>query len=93
MINDKDFDLILELCNLEVSSIDKKSKYNDIISLLDWVNRLNEIDTKDIKPLQYFFNEQSITEADISSGPLSCDDVLQNAPNKNSNYILIPRVK
>lgn len=93
VIDEKGFNLILELCNLELNEQDKEAKLNDIDSLLDWVDHLNEVDTYNVEPLIHLSTEQIELHEDIPESPLPYKDVLQNAPSKNSNYILIPKVK
>lgn len=60
---------------------------------LKQVDKLNLIDTNDIKPLDYPF-EDAIGQLreDVASEVLSVEDVLSNTENTKNNMVTIPKV-
>lgn len=91
--NETSFDMILDLCNLEVDANDREIKLKGIESLLEWVGSLNKVNVENIEPLTHLHTKETILMEDFPKKSLSHADVLNNAPSKNANYILIPKVK
>lgn len=87
-----DFDEVLDLCKLRVSE-DKDAIMNGVFDLLEWVDSLKTIDTDGVTPLIIPFQILLSPKEDIPSPPLPHSEVLDNAANKNSNYIIIPKLK
>jgi aspartyl-tRNA(Asn)/glutamyl-tRNA(Gln) amidotransferase subunit C len=60
--------------------------------ILDWMNQLNEIDTSNIEPLYHIHQNQNITREDIVKTEITKEQGLFNAPHKNDNYFILPKV-
>ena len=72
------------------SEIDRFSK--DLSKIINWVEKLNEVDTKDITPVA---NPSDIKipfrKDEINDGKIE-EKILKNAPEKKGGYFIVPKV-
>lgn len=83
---------LAELAKLEFDENSKTQIQNDLNKMLAFVDKLNELDTDGLEPLVYMNDEQSILREDITKSEISQDEALSNAPQKDSDYIKVPKV-
>jgi len=87
--------LISDLAKLAKLNFDEKSSKameNDLKKIIGFVNKLSEIDTDNIDPLIYLSEEINVLRKDNLTSNLSQQEALKNAPKKDSDYILVPKV-
>ncbi len=91
-IDDK---LIQDLSKLAKLEFDEKSSIKmqeDLKKIIGFVDKLSEIDTSNIEPLIYLSEEKNVLREDEIGEMLSQTEALSNAPKKDSDYILVPKV-
>ena len=91
-IDDK---LIQDLSKLAKLEFDEKSSIKmqeDFKKIIGFVDKLSEIDTSNIEPLIYLSEEKNVLREDKIGEMLSQTEALSNAPKKDSDYILVPKV-
>ncbi len=83
---------IAHLARLEFdeSSIEKMS--SDMSQILDWVEKLNEIDTENIEPLTTMSSEVNDMREDKIGHQLAHESGMKNAPKRDSDYFRVPKV-
>ena len=59
-------------------------------NILDYMDTLNEIDTKNIEELYNVHDMNNSLREDNYESSLDKKDVLANSPNSNSDYIEVP---
>ena len=91
-IDDKTVDNIAYLARLEFEKESKEEMKNDITRMLEFVNKLNELDTEGVEPLIYMVDETNMLRDDISEQTISQKEALMNAPKKDSDYFKVPKV-
>ena len=87
--------LITELARLAKLNFDEKSSQEmqeDLNKIIGFVDKLSEIDTKDVEPLIYLSDEVNVLRKDDAIENISQEEALKNAPKKDSDYILVPKV-
>ncbi len=60
--------------------------------MLDFVSKLNELDTSNVKPLIYMNDEKNILRSDEVRQEVTQKQALANAPKKDSDYFKVPKV-
>ena len=80
----------LSRISLEDNKIDSLSK--DLDSILTFVEKLNELDTKEIKTLKSITDKTLEARNDIVDDGKIKDDVLKNSPEKNEDFFIVPKV-
>tara|TARA_B110000495_G_scaffold116384_1_gene100941 strand:+ start:22 stop:312 length:291 start_codon:yes stop_codon:yes gene_type:complete len=87
--------LISDLSQLAKLDFDEKSSLNmqeDLKKIIGFIEKLSEINTDTVEPLIYLSEELNVLRDDDEIKNLSQERALQNAPIKDSDYILVPKV-
>ena len=80
----------LSRISLDDNKFDSLSK--DLDSILTFVEKLNELDTKEIKTLKSIADKTLEARNDIVDDGKIKDDVLKNSPEKNEDFFIVPKV-
>mgnify|MGYP005630797275 FL=1 len=80
----------LSRISLEDNKIDSLSR--DLDSILTFVEKLNELDTKEIKTLKSIADKTLEARNDIVDDGKIKDDILKNSPEKNEDFFIVPKV-
>ena len=80
----------LSRISLDDNKIDSLSK--DLDSILTFVEKLNELDTKEIKTLKSITNKTLEARNDIVDDGKIKNDILKNSPEKNEDFFIVPKV-
>lgn len=60
--------------------------------IVDYVEKLNELDTSEVAPTAHILNLTNVLREDSVEPSLSPEEVLQNAPRQNNSHFSVPRV-
>ena len=91
-INSDTVDKLATLSRLEFNGKEKEEILGDLNRMLDFVGKLNELDTKGVEPLIYMTDEKNILRADEVKTDITQKQALSNAPKKDSDYFKVPKV-
>ena len=80
----------LSRISLEDNKIDSLSK--DLDAILTFVEKLNELDTKEIKTLKSIADKTLEARNDIVDDGKIKNDILKNSPEKNEDFFIVPKV-
>ena len=83
---------IAHLARLEFDEKSAKKMTADMTQILNWVEKLNEIDTDSIDPLITMSSEENIMRDDKVGAHLDHEKGLKNAPQRDSDYFRVPKV-
>lgn len=91
MISKKDIEHVGWLARIELGEEDKE-KYAPVLnSILDYFEKLDEIDT-DAEPMYHVLPLHNIFREDTPERCLSQEDALSNSPKKQDGYFRVPRM-
>lgn len=91
-IDNQTIDHIAKLSRLEFSEQERSEIVGDLERILDLVNKLNELDTSGVEPLIHMTDAVNMLRDDEVKQDISKEDVLRNAPQKDSDYFKVPKV-
>ncbi|MDB4918137.1 Asp-tRNA(Asn)/Glu-tRNA(Gln) amidotransferase subunit GatC [Mucilaginibacter sp.] len=91
-IDQETVDKIAHLARLELSGDEKQEMIKDMSKILDFMAKLNEIDTSGIEPLIYMTNEVNVLREDVVKQQITHQEALQNAPKHDDDYFLVAKV-
>ncbi|HEY4935420.1 MAG TPA: Asp-tRNA(Asn)/Glu-tRNA(Gln) amidotransferase subunit GatC [Puia sp.] len=91
-VNDALVDNLCKLACLEFDVVGKQEIKKDLQKMIGFVEKLNELDLRDVEPLLYMGEETSVLREDIPEKPLSREDALKNAPKADEQYFKVPQV-
>ena len=87
--------LVEHLAHLSRLDFDEDSKEKmkfDFEKMLDFVAKLEEVDTANVEPLLYMSSELNVLREDKVEQVLTQEQALKNAPVNDTDYIRIPKV-
>lgn len=64
----------------------------DLQSMIGFVEKLNELDTRGIEPLRHMSYLEDIFRSDVSATPISSDKSLFNAKGHDNQFFQVPKV-
>lgn len=76
--------------NLDEASIDKFA--GQIGTILDYVDKLNEVDTEGIRPTSHAISLTNAFREDEPKEHLERDQALANAPQKEDGAFVVPKI-
>ena len=103
-ITEQDVTYVADLANLELTGQERASLAKDLSSILEFVDRLNELDTSDVPPMaqvsdRYGAPEKTGSEKfaytmrpDMHRNSLPREAALQNAPDSDGTFFKVPKV-
>ena len=92
-IDEANLDRIAELARLDVSAPAVRARLlGDMQRVIDFVEKLNAVDTKGVEPLIHMSEEVDVLREDVARPGLTKQEALMNAPVKDSDYFKVPKV-
>ena len=104
-ITDQDVQYVAKLANLELTAEERQPMLRDLNSILDYMDRLNQLDTSDVPPMAQVMQgfESKDAEGRLSSAmredklyglrpSLPHEEALANAPESDGTFFLVPKV-
>ena len=88
----KEVEHIATLARLELTSEEKARYRQQLSAILDYVARLQELDTTSIQPTASVLAEDGVLRPDQPVHGLNRDDILGNAAQTREDQFLIPPV-
>ncbi|GAB5556154.1 MAG: Asp-tRNA(Asn)/Glu-tRNA(Gln) amidotransferase subunit GatC [Schleiferiaceae bacterium] len=91
-ISKEEIDKLAHLSRLELSGEETDKMVEDMTKVLGFVEKINELDLADTKPLTHVTEEVNILRKDEVIQEISHQEALKNAPDANSDYFKVPKV-
>ena len=89
-VSEQEVKKIAELSRLSLTNEELKKRTKDMNNILDYMDKLNEIDTENVEELYNVHDMNNSLREDNYESSLDKKDVLANSPNSNSDYIEVP---
>ncbi|MES2389855.1 MAG: Asp-tRNA(Asn)/Glu-tRNA(Gln) amidotransferase subunit GatC [Bacteroidota bacterium] len=83
---------IAHLARLEFAEAEEAEMVKNMSAILDWMDKLNEVDTTGVEPLIHISEERNVLREDVAAPALPHDRGLLNAPQRDSDYFRVPKV-
>ena len=91
-INDQLVDELAQLAKLEFKNEEKQAIKKDLNEILQFMDKLNELDTTGVEPLIFMTEETNVLGKDEVNQEISHEDALKNAPDSEGGHFRVPRV-
>ena len=91
-ITNEKIDQLAHLARLELDPNEQMKIKADLENILVLCEKLNEVNTDGIDPLIYMTDAQNNVREDIVEQNFSREQLLRNAPKKDSDYFRVPKV-
>ena len=83
---------VANLARLEFDDEETQDFTEQLARILDYIGKLNELDTDEVPPTSHIHPLHNITKLDVVKTSLPRDEVLANAPEPEEGYFGVPRV-
>lgn len=83
---------IAHLARLELTEIEKEKSIVELSEILNFMDKLNELNTDGVEPLIYMNDAVNVLRSDEVIQEMTRAEALQNAPLKNEEYIKVAKV-
>ena len=91
IISDDTIDYVGILAKLELSPEEKEQAKTDMGRMLDYIDKLNELDTTGVEPMSHVFPVQNVFREDVVTNGDESEKILKNAPGEKDNMFMVPR--
>ena len=91
-IDIKTVDKLAALAKLEFDEEGKKEIAKDLHRIVEFVEKLSELDTSNVEPLIYLSEDTNVMRNDEVKQEITQQEALKNVPVKDSDYIKVPKV-
>ncbi len=91
IISDETIEYVGILAKLELSGEEKEAAKKDMGRMLDYIDKLNELDTSGVEPMSHVFPVQNVFREDIVTNGDESEKTLRNAPGVKDNMFVVPK--
>lgn len=80
------------LARLNLSDNEKEVFSKQVGSIIDYIDKLNELDTSQVEPTAHIFPLKNVFREDILRPSLPVGMALKNAPGGNDEFYRVPKI-
>jgi aspartyl-tRNA(Asn)/glutamyl-tRNA(Gln) amidotransferase subunit C len=91
IISDETIEYVGILAKLELSDEEKEQAKKDMGSMLDYIDKLNELDTEGVEPMSHTFSVNNVFREDEVTNGDDRENMLLNAPEKKEGTYMVPK--
>ena len=91
VISDETMEYVGILAKLELKDEEKESARQDMQKMLDYVDKLNELDTSKVEPMTHIFEMGKVFREDEVTNGDDRDAMLANAPEVKEGQYKVPK--
>ncbi len=91
-VNDALIDKLANLARLQFDDNEKAGIKNDLQRMIQFVEKLNELDTTGVAPLLHMSGNVNVLREDEVTGSISSEDGFRNAPLHDQQFFKVPKV-
>lgn len=88
----KEVEHIAKLARLRFNDVELESFTDQLNEILNYVEKLNELNTDDVEPLSHPVEDENVFREDKLKPSTGRDDALKNAPSKTEEFFKVPKV-
>jgi aspartyl-tRNA(Asn)/glutamyl-tRNA(Gln) amidotransferase subunit C len=81
-----------KLSRLELSGAEVEEFTGQLSAILDYMEKMNELDTTDVEPLAHCLPVSNVFRADCVKGSLGTEKTLANAPERDGEFFKVPKI-
>ena len=91
IISDETIEYVGILAKLELNEEEKEQAKKDMGAMLDYIDKLNELDTAGVEPMSHIFPVYNVFREDVVTNGDDRDNMLKNAPAEKDGTYKVPR--
>lgn len=91
IISDETIEYVGILAKLELSDEEKAQAKKDMGRMLDYIDKLGELDTDGVEPMSHVFPVKNVFREDVVTNSDTRVELLSNAPEEKDGMFMVPR--
>ncbi len=91
-ITDETIEYVGILAKLELSDEEKEQAKKDMSDMLQYVSKLNELDTEGVEAMSHTFSVHNVFREDVVTNGDDRDNMLINAPEQKDGTYKVPKI-
>ena len=91
IISDETMEYVGILAKLELSEAEKEAAKRDMGRMLDYIDKLNELNTSGVEPMSHIFPLNNVFRGDVVENGDMRDEMLANAPAAKDGAFQVPK--
>lgn len=91
VISDETIEYVGILAKLGLSDQEKEDAKKDMGKMLDYIDKLNELDTSGVEPMSHVFPVNNVFREDVVTNGDDRENILKNAPEEKDGAFVVPK--
>ena len=91
-IDRKTVEKVAKLARLQLSETELAAYEKQLGAILDYIAKLEKLDVQGLEPLAHPAETSNVFREDVVQPSLPRTDALRNAPDKNDDFFIVPKV-
>lgn len=91
-LSQEDVDHAANLARIEITDSEKENYSNQLSSIMGYIDKLNEVDTKNIEPVTHTGGLRNIMRADEAQGCNVQEDLIEAAPENENDMVKVKAI-
>lgn len=91
IISNETIEYVGILAKLELSEEEKEKAKKDMGNMLDYIDKLGELDTEGVEPMSHVFPMNNVFREDIVTNGDMREEILKNAPDEKEGMFVVPK--
>jgi aspartyl-tRNA(Asn)/glutamyl-tRNA(Gln) amidotransferase subunit C len=92
MLSKEEIEHIAILARLSLTEEEKELFGAQLSSILDYMEKLNELDTEHIEPTSHVLSISNVMREDVPRDSIPRADALSNAPDRTDKFYRVPKI-
>ena len=91
-VDQESLEKLAHLARLKLTPGTEQEMLRSLNQMIDWVEKLGELDTEDVEPLTHLSDEVNNLRTDEPQPQISKKELLKNTPKQDGDHFLVPKV-
>ena len=87
-----DIEHVAKLARLKLTDAEKKRFSNQMETIIKYIEKLNELDTKNVEPTAHVLGLENVFRDDIATNPLTDQDPINDSPAHSKGHYEVPKI-
>lgn len=91
IITDETIEYVSILAKLALSNEEREQAKKDMSRMLDYIDKMNELDTSSVEPMSHILPVQNVFREDVVTNGDGSKETLSNAPEEKDAMFIVPK--
>ncbi len=91
IIDDETIEYVSILAKLELSDEEREQAKTDMSRMLEYIDKLGELNTEDVEPMSHVFPVENVFREDVITNSDTREQLLSNAPEQKDGMFMVPK--